>query len=212
MSLFRKVRILKVNPYEPEEEAINIASEILRSGGLVAFPTETVYGLGANLLNRKAIERLYRVKKRQKNKPLTIHIARMNTLNEMVPDIPRIAQKLINKFWPGPLTIILNSKDNRKLAFRMPSSKVALSLIEKSGVPIVTPSANISGKRAPRDTKEVLEDLGDSIDMILDGGPTEVGIESTVVDATVFPFKVLREGALTKTQLKDAWHHEEEKD
>jgi len=211
MSLFRKVRILKINPYEPEEEAIAIASEILRSGGLVAFPTETVYGLGANLLNRKAIERIYRVKKRPKDKPLTIHIAKIDTLNEMVSNIPRIAQKLISKFWPGPLTVILNSKDNRKLAFRMPSSKVALSLIKKSDVPVVTPSANMSGKRPPRDTKEVLEDLGNNIDMILDGGPTEIGIESTVVDTTVFPFKVLREGAITKTQLKDAWHHEEEK-
>lgn len=212
MNLFRRVRILKINPDEPEKEAITIAAEVLRNGGLVAFPTETVYGLGTNLLNKKAMNRVYKVKKRPKDKPLTIHISNLDMLKKMEVNISPIAQKLMGKFWPGPLTIILNSKDGKKIGFRMPSNKIALSLIKVSGVPIVAPSANISGNRAPRDIKEVLEDLNDNIDMILDGGPTIVGIESTVVDTTVFPFKVLREGAITKTQLKDAWHHGEEED
>ena len=212
MNMFRKVRVLKVNPDDPENEAINIAAEILRNGGLVVFPTETVYGLGANFANEKAVERVYTVKKRPKDKPLTVHISSIDTLKEMVADIPPIAQKLINKFWPGPLTIILNSKDGRKVGFRMPSNRIALSLIKESGVPVVAPSANISGKRPPSSVEDVLEDLSDNIDMILDGGPTSLGIESTVIDATVFPCRVLREGAIGKSSLKDAWFHQEEEE
>ncbi len=209
MNLFRKVRILKINPKEPEASGINIAAEVLRNGGLVVFPTETVYGLGANLMNKNAIDRVYRVKKRSRRKPLTVHISSMDLLSQMVPDVPRIARFLIDKFWPGPLTLILNSKDGRKVGFRMPFNKIALSLIKASGIPVVAPSANISGARPPRDIKEVLGDLNDHIDMILDGGPTELGIESTVVDATVFPYRVLREGAISKAQIKDAWRSEE---
>jgi L-threonylcarbamoyladenylate synthase len=104
----------------------------------------------------------------------------------------------------------LNSKEDKRVGFRMPSNRVALSLIEASGTPVVAPSANISGKRPPRNIKEVLEDLDDGIDMILDGGPTEVGIESTVVDATAFPCKILREGAIPEAELKKAWQDEED--
>lgn len=210
MNQFRRIRILKVDPNRPEEKAIDIAAEVLRNGGLVAFPTETVYGLGANLLNEKAIKRLYEVKRRPKDKPLTIHISNIDMLKKMVSDISLIAQKLIDEFWPGPLTIILNSKGNKKIGFRMPANPIALSLIRQTGVPIVAPSANISGNKPPKNVKEVLEDLKDSIDMILDGGATRVGIESTVVDTTIFPCKMLREGAITKARLKDAWHHEKE--
>lgn len=212
MNLFRRVRILKIDPNEPEKEAIDIAADILKGGGLVVFPTETVYGLGANLLDKKAVKRVYKTKKRPSDKPLTIHISKVDTLSEMVGDIPPIARLLIDKFWPGPLTIILNSKDGEKIGFRMPSNKIALSLIEKSGIPVVAPSANLSGNRAPRDIKEVIENLEDKIDMVLDGGPTEVGRESTVVDTTVFPIKILREGAISKSSLKDAWRYEEESD
>lgn len=205
MNQFRRVRILKINSNEPETEAIDIASDVLKNGGLVAFPTETVYGLGANLLNKAAIERVYKIKNRPPDKPLTIHISNMDILKEMVSNIPPLAQGLIDRFWPGPLTIILKSKEGEKVGFRMPSGKVARSLIEKSGVPVVCPSANISGNKAPRHAEEVLEDLNDNIDMILDGGPTEIGVESTVVDTTVFPCRILREGAIPKASLKDAW-------
>lgn len=208
MSLFKRVRLLKVNPNEPEEQAISIAADILKNGGLVAFPTETVYGLGANLLNKKTIERLYKVKKRPKDKPLTVHISDMKMLKKMVSEVPVIAKMLIDKFWPGPLTVILNSKKGGKIGFRMPSNPVALSLIKESRVPIVAPSANLSGNKPPCNINEVLEDLSDNIDMVLDGGQTTVGIESTVVDTTVFPCKVLREGAITKSSLKDAWQHD----
>ncbi len=131
MNLFRRVRILKVNPENPEEEAIAIAAEVLKDGGLVSFPTETVYGLGANLLNKKAINRVYEVKKRPRNKPLTIHIPDLNILKKMVGVIPPIAAMLIDKFWPGPLTIILKHQAEQKTCFRTPSNKEALSLIKK---------------------------------------------------------------------------------
>ncbi len=203
--LFRRVRILHVNSEEPEKEAIDIAAEIIRDGGLVAFPTETVYGLGANLLNQKAIDRLYRVKRRPSDKPLTVHIADIGALEEMAEEIPAHARRLMDKFWPGPLTLILKTKDGKKTGFRMPSSKVARSLIEASGVPVVAPSANISGNRPPKDAKEVLEDLDAGIDMILDGGPTEVGTESTVVDASVYPVDILREAAISKEELEGVW-------
>lgn len=208
MNLFKKVRILKIDQDVPEEGSINIAASILKKGGLVAFPTETVYGLGANMLNKKAVNRVYKIKKRPKNKPLTIHVSSMGMVIKMVSDISPIAQKLIKKFWPGPLTILLNSKNGEKLGFRMPSNNIALSLIKASNVPIVAPSANLTGKNPPCDMKEVLDNLDSNIDMIIDGGHTQVGIESTVVDATVFPCKVLREGAITKASLKDAWEYE----
>ncbi|MDB4349402.1 L-threonylcarbamoyladenylate synthase [Omnitrophica bacterium] len=212
MSLFKRIRILQVNPKDPEKEAIDIAAEIIRNGGLVAFPTETVYGLGGNLLNKNVIDRLYKIKRRPADKPLTIHISNIDAVKEMVAHIPPFAQRLIDRFWPGPLTIILNSKDGKSVGFRMPSNKVALCLIEASGVPVVAPSANISGNRPPRKIEEVLEDLDEGIDMVLDGGPTEVGIESTVVDATSFPCKVLREGAIAEAELKEVWRNEEKED
>ncbi len=210
MSLFRKVRILEVNPIEPEKEAIDIAAEIIRNGGLVAFPTETVYGLAANLSNSKTIERLYNIKKRAANKPLTIHVADIDAVKRIVTEIPPVADKLIKKFWPGPLTIVLNSKMGRKVGFRMPSNKIARELIKASGVPLVAPSANLAGNRPPCNMQQVIENLGDDIDMIIDGGQTEVGIESTVVDASAFPIDILREKAITKEQLEAAWREDDQ--
>ncbi len=211
MNLFKRVRILKINPAEPENEAVSIAAEIIREGGIVAFPTETVYGLAANMLNKQVIARVYKIKNRPSGKPLTVHISDMDVMEEMVGEMPPFAKKLISNFWPGPLTIILYDKNGRKAGFRMPSNRIALSLIKASGVPIVAPSANTSGRRPPRDTAEILDDLEDDIDMILDGGPTEVGIESTVVDLTIYPYKMLREGAISREKLQEAWSNDGEK-
>ena len=205
MNLFKKIRILEINPVEPESAAIEIAAQIIREGGLVAFPTETVYGVGANLLNKNVIERLYRIKRRPSDKPLTVHIADMATLKDMVGDVSPAAQKLIDRFWPGPLTIILDSKDGKKIGFRMPSNKIALSLIKASEVPVVAPSANISGSTPPVNMEEVVEGLGDALDMVLDGGTTEVGQESTVVDATTVPCSIVRQGAISRSQLEEVW-------
>jgi len=208
MNIFRRTRILKVDPNHPEEEAIRIAADIIKDGGLVAFPTETVYGLGADYSNKKAIERIYKVKRRSKNKSLTLHISDMDMFKKLVSEVPSLAQKLINQFWPGPLTIILMSKDGKKTGYRMPNHKVALNLINKCGKPMVAPSANISGEAPPSDAHEVLKTLGHRADMILDAGKTAIGRESTVVDATVFPCRVLREGAVSKSRLAEAWHSE----
>jgi len=205
MNLFKKIKLHKVDPDSPATSVIEEAARAIREGGIVAFPTETVYGLAANLLNNEAIERLYRVKRRPANKPFTIHVASVEMVKDIVSDISDSAGRLIDKFWPGPLTIILDSKDGEKTGFRMPANKIALSLIEKSGVPVVAPSANISGNKPPTCADEVLMDLDDGIDMILDGGPTEFGVESTVVDVTLSPYKVLREGAIKDGQLREAW-------
>ena len=156
MSLFKRLRILKIDPDFPEKEAINIAADIIKHGGLVAFPTETVYGLGADYANKKAVKRIYKVKKRPENKPLTLHISDMEMLKSFVVKIPELGKRLMKRFWPGPLTIILNSNTCGKLGFRMPKNKVALELIKRCAVPIVAPSANMSGSRPPRDTGEVI--------------------------------------------------------
>ena len=193
--------VLKVAPSRPDKRSIARAAKILRSGGLVAFPTETVYGLGANLLDKKSVARLCKVKARPRGKPFTVHIENVSLIKKLGCGIIGPAKVLINKYWPGPLTIILNSKDGQKIGFRMPDNKVALSLIKGSGVPVVAPSANISGRVPPTSAEGVLKQLNGKIDILLDAGPTDVGIESTVIDMTVTPPKILREGAISKREL-----------
>jgi L-threonylcarbamoyladenylate synthase len=196
-----KTILIKLNPSRPEPAKIRKAAHLLKNGGLVAFPTETVYGLGANLLDEKAIDRVYRIKKRPKNKPLTVHVAGIKTVNEMAGKMPADAKRLAEKFWPGPLTLVLKDRRGRKTGFRMPDNKIAFLLIRKAGVPVVAPSANISGNSPPKSAKEVLRDLAGKIDMVLDGGKTRVGIESTVVDMSGKDFKILRKGAISKADI-----------
>lgn len=198
------MKVVKVDPANPDRDAIEEAARIIREGGLVAFPTETVYGLAANMLDAKAVERLYRVKDRPAGKPLTVHIAAPDILRAMAEEVPKAAEDLIKEFWPGPLTIIVKTKDGKKTGFRMPSNKIALLFIEACGVPVVAPSANISGARPPTSAGEVAQGLDGRIEMVLDGGPTEVGMESTVVDVTVSPSAVLRERAITISEIREA--------
>lgn len=192
---------MRLSPVKPQPGMIKAAACVLRNGGLVAFPTETVYGLGANLLNKGAVGKIYRIKKRPKNKPLTVHIADIKAVKKMVGKIPSGAKRLAERFWPGPLTLVLKDKRGRKTGFRMPDNRIAFLLIKKADVPIVAPSANISGNRPPKSAKEVLRDLDGKIDMVLDGGKTRVGIESTVVDMSGKNFKVLREGAISEAEI-----------
>ena len=196
-----KVSIIKIDPANPDKRKIAIAAKVIREGGLVVFPTETVYGIAANLLDRKALERLYMVKARPEGKPFTVHISDLKMIRDMGCEITGTAEKLMAKFWPGPLTIILKSRKGRKIGFRMPADKTALELIRLSGVPVVAPSANLSGKPAPATAEEARADLEGKIDMVIDGGRTEIGLESTVVDLTVDPFKVLRAGAIKEEEL-----------
>jgi L-threonylcarbamoyladenylate synthase len=198
-----KTEIIKVDPVNPDKKILKKAAAVIKKGGFVAFPTETVYGLGADYLNKKAIHRLYKVKSRPRNKPFTVHISNFDALINLSCEIAPFSKHLINRFWPGPLTLILNTKSGEKIGIRMPSNKVAVEFISLCSNPIVAPSANISGKNPPRNAEDVLEDLNGRIDLLLNGGETEVGIESTVVDASVFPYKVLREGAISKSQIAD---------
>ena len=197
--------VIRVNALRPEPARIKKAASVLKKGGLVAFPTETVYGLGANLLDKKAIKKLYEIKNRPRKKPLTKHIADTATVKKMAGRIPPIAGRLIGRYWPGPLTIILKDRRGKNIGFRMPDNKIAFLLIKKAGVPVVAPSANISGNKPPTSAREVLRDLDGEIDIVIDGGKTKIGVESTVVDMTGRIPKILREGAISKAEIELIW-------
>ncbi|MDD5073059.1 MAG: L-threonylcarbamoyladenylate synthase [Candidatus Omnitrophica bacterium] len=194
--------VLRVNASKPEAAKIKKAAAELKKGGLVVFPTETVYGLGASLLDKRAVEKIYEIKKRPKNKPLTVHVADTASVRKIAGKIPAGAERLIKKYWPGPLTIILRDSRGKKTGFRMPDNKIAFCLIKKAGVPVVAPSANISGNKPPTSAAEVLRDLDGKVDIVIDGGKTAIGIESTVVDMTGRSPKVLREGAIPKAEIE----------
>jgi L-threonylcarbamoyladenylate synthase len=203
MALSRTL-VIKIDPDDPDKDVLAYSAGVIRSGGIVAFPTETVYGLAANLLDDKAIEKLYKIKSRSRGKPFTVHIADPKLIKKMGCRITGAAGRLIKKFWPGPLTVILRSKGGKKVGFRMPANIVALELIASSGVPIVAPSANISGRRPPTSAGGALKGLSGKIDVVLDAGRTKVGIESTVIDMTVSPPMILREGAISSKALRKA--------
>jgi len=192
-----RTKTIKIDPKNPDLALIAKAAKIIKDGGLVAFPTETVYGLGASYFDKKAVERIYKIKKRPKNKPLSLHVDDFGVLNELNCDVTPQAGQVISRFWPGPLTIILKSKDNQKgVGFRMPRNRIARFLIKRSGVPIVAPSANLSGNKPPRNAGDVKRDLDGKIDMIIDAGEVELGVESTVLDLSGAKSKILREGAI----------------
>lgn len=206
----RQTVILRVNPEEPEIDKIRVAADAIRRGGLVAFPTETVYGLGADALNQKAVAQIYTAKKRPLDNPIIVHVASREEVCKLSESIPERANRLIDNFWPGPLTLVLKaSKTVPKattggldtVAMRMPSHTVALALIRESKVPIAAPSANLSGRPSPTTAEHVRQDLGGRIDVILDAGSTMVGIESTVLDLTVDPPQVLRPGGVPYEEL-----------
>ncbi len=196
-----KTCVVKIDPKRPDKDLIESAAKAIREGNLVAFPTETVYGIAANFFDEKAIENLYRLKQRPRSKPFTIHIADIKMIESLGCFVTKEALRLISKFWPGPLTIVLKSGADGTLGFRIPANRIALDLIKSAGVPVVAPSANLSGNKPPTSAGEALKDLDGKIDMLLDGGHTDIGIESTVVDLTVTPPKVLREGAIKREEI-----------
>ncbi|MCX5686566.1 MAG: L-threonylcarbamoyladenylate synthase, partial [Candidatus Omnitrophica bacterium] len=176
--------VAKIDPRRPDKKIITAAAEIIKKGGLVAFPTETVYGIATNLQDLRAIDRLYKVKNRPKGKPFTVHISDIRMIETMGCDVTNEAKLLMDKFWPGPLTIILKTKSGKSVGFRMPANRVALDLISASGVPIAASSANLNGLKPPTSAEDVLRDLDEKLDMVLDAGKTSIGIESTIVDIT----------------------------
>lgn len=191
-------RILKVNPANPEEKYCGEAAEVIRNGGLVIIPTETVYGVAADCSNMKAVEKLRAIKGRPSDKPFSLHICNKEEVEGPARDIPISAYKLIDRFWPGPLTIVFKAQSGGTIGIRMPDDKTALKVIGLAGVPVVCPSANLSGKPAPVTFEDAIKDLRDSVDLALDAGPARLGVESTVVDATKPQVVILREGMLKK--------------
>jgi L-threonylcarbamoyladenylate synthase len=203
--------ILPVSPEAPETATIARAAALLGQGRLVAFPTETVYGLGANALDPAAINRLYEVKGRPAHNPLIVHVADAAAAQRLVTSWPESARKLTEKWWPGPLTIVLPKARDvppevtaglPTVALRVPAHPVALALLRAAGVPVAAPSANRSGEVSPTTAAHVAASLGDQVPMILDGGPTTVGIESTVVDLSGATPVLLRPGMLTREAIE----------
>ena len=205
---------LKIDPNgleTPEaREALERAAEILRGGGLVALPTETVYGLGANALDCSAVERIFEAKARPKWDPIIVHVASQAMLDELVEETPETARRLMEAFWPGPLTLLLKrtravpdvvTAGRSLVGVRMPAHPVALELIRRAGVPVAAPSANRFGHVSPTTAEHVLDDLDGRIDAVLDAGPTLHGLESTVLDPTTNPMTIYRPGALTAEQI-----------
>ena len=202
-----KTEILKAT-----EESIEKAAEIIKKGGVVGLPTETVYGLGANAFDSSAVEKIFEAKGRPKDNPMIVHVSSIDEVYPLVKKFPEEAKKLAEKYWPGPLTIIMPKSDKvpartsgnlDTVAVRMPSHPVMRKVIEKSGCPIAAPSANLSGSPSPTNAKYVFEDMDGRIELILDGGECEVGLESTVITLATEKPRLLRPGGITPEQLEE---------
>lgn len=209
-----KTRIYKISEdiSENEYDYIKEAAEVIKNGGLVAFPTETVYGLGGNALNPDASRLIYRAKGRPSDNPLIVHISDWKEIYALVKEVPDTARILAERFWPGPLTMIMKKKDIvpcettgglDTVAIRLPNNPVALALIKEAGVPIAAPSANKSGRPSPTAAQHVAEDLDGRIDIILDGGDVQIGVESTIIDLTEDVPVILRPGYVNQDMLDD---------
>jgi L-threonylcarbamoyladenylate synthase len=208
-----ETKIYSLNEEKIDTNIIKEAGDVLKKGGLVAFPTETVYGLGGDALNPDSSKKIYAAKGRPSDNPLIVHISNLKALEKIVKDIPEDALKLADKYWPGPLTMIFNKNDVvpkettgglETVAVRMPSNKIARALIDASGGYIAAPSANLSGRPSPTVAKYVIEDMKGRIDIILDGGESDVGLESTIVDFTEGKPMILRPGFITQKMLEEA--------
>ena len=195
-----------------DEKEMEKAGQILQEGGLVAFPTETVYGLGANALDEQAAFKIYAAKGRPSDNPLIVHIAKLEDLYKIAANVPKEAEKLAAAFWPGPLTMIFQKKEIvpygttgglDTVAVRMPNHPVALKLIQAGGGYIAAPSANTSGRPSPTRAQHVAEDLNGKIEMILDGGSVGIGVESTIVDLSTGVPTILRPGYINKAMLEE---------
>lgn len=206
-----KTKIVKIDKDKFKEEELTEAAAIIKNGGLVAFPTETVYGLGADGLNEKSVKKIYLAKERPSDNPLILHIGNIGQMDSLVREIPEVAWKCIEEFWPGPLTIIFKKSNiipdiitagGDSVAIRMPESSIARSLINLSSTPIAAPSANRSGRPSPTSAEHVKEDMLGKIDMIIDGGETGIGLESTVLDLSVEIPIILRPGGISYEDLK----------
>jgi L-threonylcarbamoyladenylate synthase len=207
----KKTIVLSVNPEAPDPNAIERAATVLRGGGLVAFPTETVYGLGANALDAGAVQGIFAAKERPTYDPLIVHLAEQDWLLDVVASVSPVVDALVARFWPGPLTLVLPKHDRipsnvtaggPTVAVRVPAHLTALALIRAAGVPVAAPSANRFGRVSPTQAEHVLDDLDGRIDLILDGGPTYVGVESTVLSMITATPTILRPGGIGREALE----------
>lgn len=189
-------KVFQVDPKQPDPAVIAEVADALRKGKLVIFPTETVYGLGASAEDIDAVERLYQIKGRPSDRPLTAHFADPTSVHQMAVDWPVSAQKLARHFWPGPLTLVVGRLEGGSVGLRVPRHPVAQALLTAANIPVVAPSANATGGQPPRTAQEAIDQLGMHIDYVVDAGPAEYGVPSTVVDCTAQPPKLLRRGAL----------------
>lgn len=203
--------IAKVDRRNPDHQVLALAGEILREGGLVAFPTETVYGLGANALDADAVARIFAAKERPANDPVIVHIHALEQLEQVAVEIPALAYALAEKFWAGALTLVLKKSDaiplnvtagRNTVAVRMPGHPVALAMLAKAGVPIGAPSANRFSRPSPTTATHVYNDLNGRVDVIIDGGSTDIGVESTILDLTAPVPTVLRPGGVSLEELR----------
>lgn len=202
--------VAQLDPQAPAASEIARAARLIQNGGLVAFPTETVYGLGADALNERAVKRIFEAKGRPADNPLIVHVSSREMLEAVATALSPKTEALAEAFWPGPLALVLNRRSAvapsvsaglETVAVRMPANRIALELIEQAGRPVAAPSANASGRPSPTLAAHVLADLGGRIEMILDGGATNIGIESTVLDMTADPPVILRPGWVTPEKL-----------
>lgn len=206
-----RARVVRVDPLRPGEEVVKEAADVLRRGGLVAFPTETVYGLGADAFNHEAVYRVFKVKRRPLDNPLIVHVSSLEMLHQVAIDVPDWVTRALSIAWPGPLTVVVKRRPTLPaivsggldtVAVRSPAHPVALKLIETLGRPIAAPSANIAGRPSPTRAEHVIEDLGDEVDVVIDAGETFFGVESTVVDVASPRPQILRPGPLGPEELK----------
>jgi len=204
--------IVKIDPLNPDQSTIKYAAKFIIDGKLVAFPTETVYGLGADTFNSKAIRKIFEVKGRPIDNPLIVHVSDISQLNRVAYDVPEKAIKLIERFWPGPLTLIFKRRSEvppevsaylPTVAVRMPAHPIALALIRESKTPIAAPSANISSRPSPTTAEHVIKDLYGKIDLIIDGGETLYGVESTILNIQLDTPKLLRPGAIPLEEIEN---------
>lgn len=206
-----ETKVSKINSAQIDRDLIQEAAAVIKKGGLVAFPTETVYGLGADAFNPDAVSKIFAAKERPFNDPLIVHVADKQSLLKLSVKACEITLDLVEAFWPGPLTLVLRksaivssivTSGLESIAVRMPDNPIALSLIKAARTPIAAPSANLFGRPSPVTAEHVLEDLRGKIDLILDGGKTQVGVESTILDLTQTPFRILRPGGLSLESLR----------
>lgn len=211
-TIIYKMESVKEPFTEEEEQKLKEAGCVLRAGGLVAFPTETVYGLGGDALNRESSRKIYAAKGRPSDNPLIVHIDCFERIYDIVDEVPEEAKKIADEFWPGPLTMILHKSDKvpmettgglETVAIRMPSHPVAQKLIAYAGGYVAAPSANTSGRPSPTISKYVEEDMCGKIDAIIDGGEVGIGLESTIIDLTTVPPQILRPGYITQSMLAE---------